>query len=266
MSIVDFIQSKHTNLFSFQLPDCTDHVKVDKPDLLRNMFSQPGQEETLKAYRRYTSIFIIAVLFYLRDNREDDVHSPLFTFSKCAAFISKFKKKIKRYTLRGDNGSDVTSLTMINQLQMVLNGWYVRERTAFETELHCKKFNDHSTYFHVDMEKGKPASKYNLLWKQALDYHTRNTKSVVDSSTVHNAETLKAAARMTHVELWQIIHNRLGKCTPSASRDAAMLSADWTAMARTGDIRQAQYRDVIHGSFSIGSEYNVYSSLTDQER
>ena len=58
---------------------------------------------------------------------------PLFTFSNCAAFMMRYKDKTKRYTLRGDNGCTITSLTMIHQEQMVtlmVNGWFLRERNT----------------------------------------------------------------------------------------------------------------------------------------
>ena len=73
------------------------------------------------------------------DNADGD--GPLFTFSNCAAFMMRYKDKTKRYTLRGDNGCTITSLTMIHQEQMVtlmVNGWFLRERNTFESHLKSK--------------------------------------------------------------------------------------------------------------------------------
>ena len=269
MSMVAHIQSKHTDMFEFQLPErrLADSIVISKPDLLENMFDKDGQEETLKAYKRYTTIFIIYVLFYMPPDpasEKDDADAPLFTHSNCAAFMRRYKDKSKRYTLRGDNGSTVTSLTMINQEQMVLNGWYVRERESFYTFLHAKSFKDHPSYFHHSIEQGKPASKYNAGWKQVVNLHARCIRTEVESSCVHNSETLKAAARITPTEFWRLVHNLLGKSRPAATRDAALLSSDWSAVARTGDIRQGQFRDASSGKYSIGTEYDVYCHLRNE--
>ena len=142
MSFVAKLNSKYPDRFQFQIPDAdaVRNLAIDKPVLLENMFNQEGQQETLKAYQRYTCMFIIFVLFYQPSESGDTAHGdgPLFTFSNCAAFMMRYKDKTKRYTLRGDNGSTVTSLTMINQEQMVLNGWFLRERNTFESHLKSK--------------------------------------------------------------------------------------------------------------------------------
>ena len=102
--------------------------------------------------------------------------------------MMRYKDKTKRYTLRGDNGSTVTSLTMINQEQMVLNGWFLRERNTFESHLKSKIFKDHTSYFHADIEQAKPASQYNPAWKLLLAQHSRSIRADVNSNCVHNAE------------------------------------------------------------------------------
>jgi hypothetical protein len=270
--MVEKIQTDYPDLYAFQLPPQGSVVDMDQPILLQNMFDQLGQQETLKAYRRYLCQFIIFVLFYKRRARQvpdgpdgqltpDDPDAPLLTFSNCAAFLALYKDRNKRYTLRGDNGSEVASLTMINQLQMVLNGFYMRERNTFQTHLKSKKFKDSSHYFNEHIEMGKPASKHNLSWKQLLGKHGRTTAAEVDSSGVHNAEGLKAVARISDEEYWQIVHNCLQQDRLAAYRDAAMLTVEYSAIARCGDIRSAQFRDITHGRGSVGQAYDVYESL-----
>ena len=192
MSFVAKLNSKYPDRFQFQIPDAdaVRNLAIDKPVLLENMFNQEGQQETLKAYQRYTCMFIIFVLFYQPSDSSDTAHGdgPLFTFSNCAAFKMLYKDKTKRYTLGGDNGCTVTSLMMINQEQMVLDGWFLRERNTFESHLKSKIFKDHTSYFHADIEQAKPASQYNPAWKLLLAQHSRSIRADVNSNCVHNAE------------------------------------------------------------------------------
>ena len=76
---------------------------------------------------------------------------------------------------------------------------------------------------------------------------------------------MKAYSRITRTEFWAVVHNRVGKGTLSATRDAAVLSAGWSTIARTGDIRQVQFRDVGHCRFSVGTKYDVYRSLRNED-
>ena len=61
------------------------------------------------------------------------------------------------------------------------------------------------------------------------------------------------------------MHNRVGNGTLSATRDVAVLRPGWSTIARTGDIRQVQFRDVGHGRFLVGIKYDVYLSLRNED-
>jgi hypothetical protein len=70
-----------------------------------------------------------------------------------------------------DNGLQGASLTMITQLQMVLNGYYARERNSFQTYSQTKTFKNSAHYFNENIGNGV----YSCLEASAWETQPRPT-------------------------------------------------------------------------------------------
>jgi len=241
MAMIDTIGTRYPGHFLVTFDDSPSSIQIDDPHLLRDPYGQ-RDKNTKKYYTRYGSLFIIFIYFYSDVNLGNDQGSPIFTARNSAAFFNVFRNMHKKRSIRGDTGHNAPTMTMINQLAMVINFMNSRERNAFKSLLSRLNFEGKETYFSV-----KPASKNNCAWAAIYKEHKKSLTAKVAMGNHPHASVLKDSSRFTDDQMFETAHSLLAENTVSGARHAAMIAASLIGIVRSETFNHAQLRDMSAG-------------------
>ena len=232
-------------------PPHDDPAFQDRARQMRSEFDN-ANPNTTKTYKQLGTLFLIYCFFF---SESFDPMQPLFTRLHAGLFLNKFIHRPKQLRSRGAIGNTITTKSMIARLSMVLNGFFKYEREITGAILRARELAPGAAgFFDGEIEVTKPCSKNNPLWRAANRVHTVLLRRAIEKSTFVNHANLKMHSRVTDNELHRMALTMLNSDNLVDLRDAAVLLCTRASMARTGDICNAELKDISHYSFT--TEYD----------